>query len=84
MGLIREGTKLDAELTTKPIAGVDWTVDTAFIYHQRNHPKTIPVLVRHLKQKLNQSATGSRSNAVRLKRPVQSVKSEHEQLSLLA
>jgi DNA-binding transcriptional LysR family regulator len=29
--LIREGTELDPDLTTRPIFGVDWTVDTAFI-----------------------------------------------------
>ena len=29
LALIREGTKLDEELITRPIAGVDWTVDTA-------------------------------------------------------
>jgi hypothetical protein len=44
--LIREGTILDDELTTRPIAGVDWTVDTAVIYHKVRHPKTVPILVR--------------------------------------
>jgi hypothetical protein len=43
---------LDAELTTRPIAGVDWAVDTAFVYNKRNHPKTIPVLARHLIRRL--------------------------------
>lgn len=52
LALIREGTVLDAELTTRPIAGVDWAVDTAFVYNKRNHPKTIPVLVRHLIRRL--------------------------------
>jgi len=46
--LIREGTSLDEELTTRPIAGVDWTVDTALIYHKVRHPKTVPILVKRL------------------------------------
>jgi DNA-binding transcriptional LysR family regulator len=49
---IREGTVLDAELTTRPIAGVDWTVDTAFVYKKQGHPQTIPVLIRQLKSRL--------------------------------
>jgi DNA-binding transcriptional LysR family regulator len=52
--LIREGTSLDDELTTRPIAGVDWTVDTAVIYHKQRHPKTVPVLVRNLKKNFNE------------------------------
>lgn len=48
--LIREGTALDDELTTRPIAGVDWTVDTAVIYHRQRRPKTVPVLVKQLRK----------------------------------
>jgi DNA-binding transcriptional LysR family regulator len=48
--LIREGTSIDEELTTRPIAGVDWTLDTAVIYHKQRRPKTIPVLVRKFKR----------------------------------
>jgi DNA-binding transcriptional LysR family regulator len=48
--LIREGTTLDDELTTRPLAGVDWTVDTAAVYHKQQHPKTIPILIRKLKR----------------------------------
>jgi len=55
--LIREGTILDAELTTRPIAGVGWTVDTALVYNKQRHPKTIPVLARYIKRRLAASAT---------------------------
>jgi DNA-binding transcriptional LysR family regulator len=48
--LIREGTELDSDLTTRPIFGVDWTVNTAFIYHRERRPATIPVLVRQLRR----------------------------------
>jgi hypothetical protein len=50
--MIREGTNLDEELTTRPIAGVDWTVDTALIYHKVRHPKTVPILVKRLMKQL--------------------------------
>jgi DNA-binding transcriptional LysR family regulator len=50
VALVREGVVLDDELTTRPIIGVDWTVDTALIYHKQRHPKTIPVLVRKFKR----------------------------------
>lgn len=52
MALIREGSLLDSELTTRPVAGVDWAVDTAFVYNKQHHPETIPVLARHLKRRL--------------------------------
>jgi len=56
MALVREGTALDEALTTRPITGVDWTVDSAVIYHQQRHPKSIPILVRQFKRKLKRDA----------------------------
>jgi DNA-binding transcriptional LysR family regulator len=50
--LIREGTVLEEALTTRPIIGVDWTVDTAVVYHSQRHPKTIPILVKMLRRKM--------------------------------
>jgi len=58
MALIREGTELDTDLTTRPIFGVDWTVDTAFIYHRERIPPTIPILVRHLRRHISISLKG--------------------------
>lgn len=52
LAFIREGTALLAGLTTRPILGKPWTVDTAFIYLNEHHPKTIPLLVRELKRQL--------------------------------
>ena len=59
--IVREGTLLDPDLTTRPIAGVDWTVDTAVIYQKERHPKTIPVLVKSLRRNINteQMQTGA-------------------------
>jgi DNA-binding transcriptional LysR family regulator len=53
--LVREGLLLDSALTTRPIAGVDWTVDTALIYRSDRYPKTLPVVVRQLKRQLNKA-----------------------------
>jgi hypothetical protein len=43
---------LDSALTTRPITGVDWTVDSAVIDHNQRHPKSIPILIREFKRKL--------------------------------
>jgi hypothetical protein len=62
--LIREGTNLDEELTTRPIVGVDWTVDTALIYHKVRHPKTVPILVKRLIKQLSQNGKETAPNKV--------------------
>lgn len=54
--LIREGTVLDDGLVVRPLAGVDWTVDTAVIYHKQRYPKTVPIVVRQLKRDLEKRA----------------------------
>jgi DNA-binding transcriptional LysR family regulator len=74
--LVREGSDLDSDLTVRPIAGVDWTIDTAVVFHKQRHPKTIPVLIRRLRSQL----TGSSSVA---KKPVRPVRNRSEQMSLL-
>jgi len=58
--LIREGSKIDVELTTRPVAGVNWMVSIAIMYNRQRHPKTIPVLVRHLRRHLAASGNGSK------------------------
>jgi DNA-binding transcriptional LysR family regulator len=50
LALIREGTLLEDGLMTRRLSGVDWTVDTAVIYHKQRHPKTVPILVRMLQR----------------------------------
>jgi len=91
--LIREGTNLDEELTARPIAGVDWTVDTALIYHKVRHPKTVPILVKRLIKQLPQNGKETAPNKVSIpvqasiatrKRPSQSVKDEPVQMTLIS
>jgi DNA-binding transcriptional LysR family regulator len=88
--LIREGTPLDEELTTRPIVGVSWTVDTAVIYHKQRHPKTVPILVKKLKRQLNIDVKEPGSLAVAVpasmkisKRPPQAAANGPTQLMLL-
>jgi hypothetical protein len=73
--LIREGTPLEEELTTRPVAGVDWTVDTAVVYHKERYPKTIPILVkklqRHIQKNLPQGVSAPLLN---IRKPVASIK----------
>lgn len=69
--LIREGTNLDEELTTRPIAGVDWTIDTALIYHKARHPKTVPILVKRLVKQLSQTQNGKETAVNKVSIPSQ-------------
>jgi DNA-binding transcriptional LysR family regulator len=69
--LIRAGTSLDEELTTRPIAGVDWTVDTALIYHKARHPKTVPILVKRLVKQLSQTQNGKETAVNKVSIPSQ-------------
>jgi hypothetical protein len=56
--LIREGTPLDEELTIRPIAGVDWAVNTAVIYHKQQYSKTVPILIKKFRRQLRNQANG--------------------------
>ena len=81
LALIRQGTTLENELTTRPIAGVDWTVDTVVIYHQERHPKTLPVLVRKFKRQLRKGE--KQTTAAKLGSSSRPTKDESAQLTLL-
>ncbi|HEY4355117.1 MAG TPA: LysR substrate-binding domain-containing protein [Acidobacteriaceae bacterium] len=59
LALIREGTPLDAELTTRRVVGVDWTVGTAVVFHREKHPKTIPPIIRKLRRRVRQASASS-------------------------
>lgn len=64
--MIREGTALDDALTTRRIAGVDWTVDTVVIYHRHRYPKTIPILIKQLRRELAKDRKGTISDRASL------------------
>jgi DNA-binding transcriptional LysR family regulator len=92
LALIREGTPLDPALITRPLMGVNWTVDAAVVYHNDHHPETIPVLVRLLKQRLSPAPNKPRSTGVMTtvrarngihRRPSRRTGEESKQMSLL-
>jgi DNA-binding transcriptional LysR family regulator len=89
--LIREGTPLDDELTTRPIAGVDWAVNTAVIYHQHRHPKTVPILVKRFRRQFRNETNGTGANGTpvlpqtrSIRKPPQPIKKPPVQMSLLS
>jgi DNA-binding transcriptional LysR family regulator len=88
--LIREGSVLDEELTTRPIDGVDWTAHTAVIFHKLLHPKTVPILVRKFGKQFHHKPQETRSHKVSVlvatsmsapKRPAQPAKDGPVQLT---
>lgn len=87
LALIREGTLLEEGLITRRLVDVDWTVDSAVIYHRQRHPKTVPISVRRLKRSLQRNIPKSsvpdvlRSVSGVTTRPVQAAIGSSEELS---
>ncbi len=50
LALIDQKTPLDPSLTTRPIANVNWTVDTAFVHPVDAEHPALPVLIRHFRK----------------------------------
>jgi DNA-binding transcriptional LysR family regulator len=50
VALVDQRAILDSGLTTRPIAGVNWTADTAFVYHKKADHLALPFLVRFLER----------------------------------
>jgi DNA-binding transcriptional LysR family regulator len=57
VALIREHEPLHEELTTRPIRGVSWTVDSAIVYQAEGHQKTLPLLIHELQKRLSEPGT---------------------------
>ena len=88
VALIREGATLLGGLTTLPVLGKSWTVDTALVYPREHYLKTIPVLVRELRQLAKESKRPVKEAVVASpnegrKRPARPNGKTAEQLSLL-
>ncbi len=47
---IDQKTRLDPSLTTRPIANVTWTVDTALVHPVCAEHPAVPVLIRHFRK----------------------------------
>jgi DNA-binding transcriptional LysR family regulator len=46
VALIDQRTPIDSVLTTRPIAGINWTADTAFIHHNAADHLALPLVIR--------------------------------------
>ena len=50
VALIDQKATLDPGVTTRPIAGVQWTADTAFVHHRNANHLALPFLIRFLQR----------------------------------
>jgi hypothetical protein len=73
LALIDQASPLDPGLTSRPIAGVNWTADTAFVHHNRADHIALPFIERSLAQRWRDGKRKKRPEGVR-----------PEQLKLLA
>jgi DNA-binding transcriptional LysR family regulator len=75
LALMDQRTVLYPGLTGRPIAGIRWTVDTAFVHHNNAEHLALPILVRYLRKL---------GNGKPLKRPARRKHVKGLQLELLA
>ena len=57
IALVRQREPMAADLTTRPIQGVNWTIDSALVYQPEHKQVALPLLVRELDKRF--STTGS-------------------------
>ena len=51
MALIRQTESLHEDLTTRPIQGVSWTIDSAIVYRPEHQQMALPLLLRDLERR---------------------------------
>ena len=50
VALVDQRTILDPGLTTRPVAGINWTADTAFVHHKKGDHLALPFLIQSLER----------------------------------
>jgi len=50
IAIIDQTTTLETGLTTRPIAGIQWTADTAFVHHREANHLSLPFVVKLLRE----------------------------------
>jgi hypothetical protein len=70
VALIDQKTLIDPVLTTRPIAGIHWTEDTAFVHHNDADHLALPLVIR-LAQEMRGSMSGRKPPLNEPVRPVQ-------------
>ena len=53
IALIRQSEPLQNELTTRPIQGVNWTIDSAIVYREDHDQQALPLLLRDLEKRFS-------------------------------
>ncbi len=53
IALIRKNEPLHEKLTTRPIQGANWTIDSAIVYRQAHDQKALPLLLRDLEKRFS-------------------------------
>jgi hypothetical protein len=53
IALIRQSEPLHEDLTTKPIQGVNWTIDSAIAYREEHDQEALPLLLRDLEKRFS-------------------------------
>jgi len=53
IALIRKSEPLHEELTTRPIQGVNWTIDSAIAYRDEHDQQALPLLLRDLEKRFS-------------------------------
>jgi DNA-binding transcriptional LysR family regulator len=70
VALIDQKTPIDSALTTRPIAGIHWTADTAFVHHNDADHLALPLVLRFA-QEIRESVYTKRPPLKDQVRPVQ-------------
>ena len=70
VALIDQRTPIDSALTTRPIAGIHWTADTAFVHHNDADHLALPLVIRFA-QEMRRSMSGKKPPLKDQVRPVQ-------------
>jgi hypothetical protein len=76
IALIRQSEPLHEDLTTRPIEGVNWTIDSAIAYREEHDQEALPLLLRDLEKRFSVAEPSSH------KKPPQRVRERQEQQRL--
>jgi DNA-binding transcriptional LysR family regulator len=70
LALVDRTAILDSGLTTRPIAGIEWTSDTAFVHHKKAEHLALPFAIRFLQQ-MRKNTCGKAAGSRREERQLQ-------------
>ena len=71
LALIRQRETLQEEVTTRPILGVNWTLDSALVYPAQHNQMALPLLLRNLEKEFPGGDVTSAKKPSRIARQLQ-------------